>query len=227
MRRVVNYIRVGYSSISYTMFILCRDIRCKPLPELLGILRKKLEEDEVSFEGHQPRIARDRGPSPQPVQPAVHIPPTGPCNRVRRRDPGEPNRSTTTSTEGQESLRHRAHLARQLRPYAHEFESSRNSSGAQPGRLLLLLPADVNRSLQAKPFEEKTPVYAKQNAFAGSLDPGYYDHQPRLKAYRDTNGLPFKPYGEFGRREQDERSNLVLRLAHEVWSPDRLDEVLP
>ena len=29
MRRVVNYIRVGYSSTSYAMWLLCRDIRRK------------------------------------------------------------------------------------------------------------------------------------------------------------------------------------------------------
>ena len=27
MRRAVNYVRVGYSSVSYAMYLLCRDIR--------------------------------------------------------------------------------------------------------------------------------------------------------------------------------------------------------
>nr|WP_287129757.1 hypothetical protein [Candidatus Cyanaurora vandensis] len=38
MRRVVNYIRVGYSSTSYAMWVLFRDIRRKSLPELVEIL---------------------------------------------------------------------------------------------------------------------------------------------------------------------------------------------
>ncbi|MEL6897410.1 MAG: DUF262 domain-containing protein, partial [Planctomycetota bacterium] len=58
MRRVVNYVRVGYSSVSYAMFILCRDIRRKSLAELLDILSSKLDNDDVSFEGHKQKPQR-------------------------------------------------------------------------------------------------------------------------------------------------------------------------
>jgi uncharacterized protein with ParB-like and HNH nuclease domain len=51
MRRVVNYIRVGYSSASYAMWMLSRDIRRKPLNELCDILYKKLAADDVTFKG--------------------------------------------------------------------------------------------------------------------------------------------------------------------------------
>jgi len=52
-----------------------------------------------------------------------------------------------------------------------EFLEWRNHSAS-----LLLLPADVNRSLQAKPFEEKRTHYAKQNLYAASLDTSAYQH---------------------------------------------------
>lgn len=57
MRRTVNYIRVGYSSVSYAMWLLCRDIRGKSLDELVTILSDKLEQDatEVSLEGSDSR----------------------------------------------------------------------------------------------------------------------------------------------------------------------------
>jgi uncharacterized protein with ParB-like and HNH nuclease domain len=51
MRRAANYIRVGYSSTSYAMFLLSRDIRRKPLEELISTLEEKLSADDVSFEG--------------------------------------------------------------------------------------------------------------------------------------------------------------------------------
>ncbi len=38
MRRTVNYIRVGYSSTSYTMFLLCKEIRHKSIPLPLQFL---------------------------------------------------------------------------------------------------------------------------------------------------------------------------------------------
>ena len=51
MRRTVNYVRVGYSSTSYAMFLLCRDIRNKSLSELADILTQKLLEEDISFDG--------------------------------------------------------------------------------------------------------------------------------------------------------------------------------
>ena len=90
---------------------------------------------------------------------------------------------------------------------------------------LLLLPADVNRSLQAKRFEEG-PVYASQNLYAASLTDNAYLHQPQFRAFRERTGLPFKPYSRFGKNEQAERRALVIALVKEIWSPGRLKEVL-
>ncbi|MCV4939135.1 hypothetical protein OFC17_30600, partial [Escherichia coli] len=56
-RRVVNYVRVAYSSVSYTMFSLIKEIRGKPLSELVTILENRLAADEVNFDGYP---ARDR-----------------------------------------------------------------------------------------------------------------------------------------------------------------------
>ena len=51
MRRVVNYIRVGYSSASYAMWLLCKEIRRKSLPELVdqGRIDALLIEPEDGF----------------------------------------------------------------------------------------------------------------------------------------------------------------------------------
>jgi hypothetical protein len=58
MRRTVNYIRVGYSSVSYTMWTLCNNIRTKPLPDLIDILFDKLKHDDVMFEGSRRAAVR-------------------------------------------------------------------------------------------------------------------------------------------------------------------------
>ena len=41
MRRTVNYIRVGYSSVSYNMWTLCQGIRDKSLSELIDTLKRQ------------------------------------------------------------------------------------------------------------------------------------------------------------------------------------------
>lgn len=89
---------------------------------------------------------------------------------------------------------------------------------------LLLLPADVNRSLQAKPFEEKVTHYVKQNLYAASLASSTYQHQPQFKRFIEEENLPFRSYEHFGLEEQEERGKLVLALANRIWSPDRLDQ---
>jgi uncharacterized protein with ParB-like and HNH nuclease domain len=58
MRRAVNYIRVGYSSASYAMWSLCRDIRQKSLSEIIAILKQRLNDDDVSFDGSPSKALR-------------------------------------------------------------------------------------------------------------------------------------------------------------------------
>ena len=55
MRRTVNYIRVGYSSTAYAMYLLCTRIRHKPLMELIEILGQLLASDDVTFDGSPSR----------------------------------------------------------------------------------------------------------------------------------------------------------------------------
>jgi len=228
MRRTVNYVRVGYSSTAYTMFLLCKEIRRKPLSELVDILGTKLVADEVSFDGI-PSKGRTG------IDGLV-------INQFSRRYIYHLLARLTAFTEvgsGKPDLFDK-YVDRTLRnpadiehiwanDYAanqhefttlQEFQSWRDHVGS-----LLLLPADVNRSLQDKPFSEKVPHYAKQNLLAASLAPGLYQHQPQFAAFRQQTGLAFKAYSAFGKAEQLERRDLIRELAKQVWSPDRLKKI--
>jgi hypothetical protein len=101
-----------------------------------------------------------------------------------------------------------------------EFWECRDNVGS-----LLLLPADVNRSLQDKTFYMKKKKYASENFLAASLDGNAYLNQPKFKSFFKNNQLPFQAYDSFGAGEQKERRALVKALAELVWSPDRLQEI--
>jgi hypothetical protein len=101
-----------------------------------------------------------------------------------------------------------------------EFNDWRNHIGS-----LLLLPADINRSLQDKGFAHKRAKYASENLFAASLHESAYSHQPKFKAAIKREGLAFKAYETFGKHEQLERRGLVKQLAKLIWSPDHLKEI--
>ncbi|WP_442755890.1 DUF262 domain-containing protein [Methylocystis sp. JAN1] len=226
MRRAANYIRVGYSSTAYAMFLLCRDIRRKPLEGLVAILKSKLEADDVSFVGAPSRGRRG-------------IDGLG-LNQFSRRYIYHMLARLTAHIEAQSGRpdlfdqyvdRERANPCdiehiwaddydryKSVFPTREEFHTARDNVAA-----LLLLPADVNRSLQDKDYVDKVVVYARQNLYAASLSGAAYEHQPQFKEFRARSGLPFKPYGTFGKAEQAERTALVKALANDIWSTIRLD----
>ncbi|PSB30105.1 DUF262 domain-containing protein [Chlorogloea sp. CCALA 695] len=227
MRRTVNYIQVGYSTTAYAMFLLCREIRRKPLNELVNFLDQKLANDDVSF---------------TPGRAGTGIIGLG-LNKRNRRYIYHLLARLTAYTEvgaGKPDLFDKYVDRKQNNPcdiehiypnnygqYQDQFESEqvfqnwRNGIGG-----LLLLPADVNRSYQDKPFEQKAPHYATQNLYAASLTSSTYQHQPQFKAFYQQQQLPFKPYVSFSQTEQMERIQLILKLVLCVWSPKRLEEVL-
>ncbi|TDO10508.1 MULTISPECIES: type I restriction-modification system subunit M N-terminal domain-containing protein [Halomonas] len=102
-----------------------------------------------------------------------------------------------------------------------EFRSWRDNVAG-----LVLIPADVNRSYGAKPFEEKVGHYTKQNLYAASLAPDTYKHAPKFLAFQERECLDFKPYAAFGREQQLERRQLLKELALIVWSPERFRDCL-
>ncbi|MEM6327646.1 MAG: DUF262 domain-containing protein [Bacteroidota bacterium] len=231
MRRVVNYVQVGYNPTSYAMWLLCRDIRRLPLADLVDTLVTRLHEEgaEIGFDGAPSRGRRGiaaLGINQFSKRYIAHL-----LARLTAHvevGAGRANPFAALVDRDAKNPFDIEHIwpdtyARFVDVFdsQHEFREARDRVGG-----LLLLPQDVNRSLQHKPYEQKLPVYAKQNAYAGSLAPGYTDHQPQLTRYADEHGLPLVPFEHFGVAEQDARTELVRQLAHVVWSPDRIREVL-
>lgn len=227
MRRTVNYIRVGYSNVNYAMWRLCNDIRRKPLQELVSILenRLKADEEEVAFTGSPSRgrrgleglglnlfsrryifhlLARVTALVEQGAGRSVTF------EQLVNRDVKNPmDIEHICSVNDEES---RAEFQSEQ-----EFDDWRNHVAS-----LVLLPADVNRSLQDKSFADKKPSYANQNMYAASLDTSAYVHQPKFKKFMETHDLPFKPYNNFLKEEQNDRRMLLEALVNYIWSPDRI-----
>ncbi len=228
IRRVVNYVRVGYSSVSYTMFTLCRDIRRKSLPDLLTILQKKLAEDEVSFDGHKQKPQR-KGMSDLRLNQfsrryiyhllarVTAFVEQG-CGRTESFD-----KLVDRTVKNPFDIEHI--LPDNFSAVGNEFESENDfEEWRNHIASLLLLPADVNRSLQDKPYKEKVVHYSKQNFYAASLNADAYDHQPKFKQFREAYGLAFEHHDRFTKAEQQKRRALLVALVEDVWSPKRLEQ---
>jgi hypothetical protein len=228
MRRAVNYIRVGYSSVSYAMWLLCRDIRRKTVDELVNILEKKLAEDDVTFAGS---AAKGRtgiyglGLNQFSRRYIYHL-----LARITEATEAGAGRNESFDKLVDREIKNpfdiehiwSSNLAGEVTAdfgTQEEFQEYRNHVAS-----LLLLPADVNRSLQDKPFVQKQAHYAKQNFYAASLDSSAYQHQPQFLRFATENTLPFKAFGKFTKNEHLARRELVAALVDRVWSPQRLHD---
>lgn len=226
MRRVVNYIRVGYSSVSYAMWMLCRDIRRKPLSELIDILKQKLADDDVGFQGSalKGRTGLDGlGLNQFSRRYIYHL--LARLTEFTERGAGRTetfdklvNREVKNPFDVEHILADNYAAVESHFVNAQEFEDWRNQIAS-----LLLLPADVNRSLQDKPYEYKREAYSKQNFYAASLDESAYLHQPQFQQFIASTGLPFRPLEHFTKDEQRERRELLKAMVEQIWSPARLD----
>lgn len=227
MRRVVNYIRVGYSAVSYTMWLLCKEIRRKPLDELVPLLQKKLAEDEVTFDGSPSRGRAgldDLRLNQFSRRYIYHL-----LARLTAYTEQGAGRTETFEKLVDRGLKNPFDIEHIWADNfsvmtgeftnEEEFQNWRNHIAS-----LLLLPADVNRSLQDKPYDQKKSHYAKQNFYAASLDGSVYQHQPQFLQFKEANALPFKAFGAFTRKDQLARRELVKALVNQVWSPSRLQE---
>lgn len=229
MRRVINYIRVGYSSASYAMYLLCTDIRRKSLPELVDILFSKLQDDDVTFKGSPSRGRygiKSLYLNQFTRRYIYHL--LARLTAFTEKESGRSDNFPSLVDKKSNNPYDIEHIWEDnyskftnIFPSAHEFQDWRNHVAS-----LLLLPADVNRSLKDKPYTEKVKIYAKQNFFAASLSPGIENHQPKFNQFRFRYNLPFKSYDFFTKDEQLERRELIAALVEIIWSPERLREHL-
>lgn len=228
MRRKVNFIRTGYSAIYYAMHLLNRKIRRKGLDELVGLLSEELATDDVTVQGSATQKWRKGlagfGLNQHSKAYIFHL-----LARVTAFTEFNSGRGDNFPTLVDRSAKNPFDIehifADDFGMYAGVFTNEQDFDDVRDNvASLLLLPQDVNRSLQDKPFADKRKVYAQQNFYAASLSDAIYEHQPQFRQFKDKQQLPFEAYADFTKVEQGKRAHLLLTLVEAVWSPERLKD---
>jgi uncharacterized protein with ParB-like and HNH nuclease domain len=231
VRRVVNYIRVGYSAVQYTMVQLVKEVRHKTPEELIEVLVQRLEKDDATLESAKGGCRKGLSDFRlnQLSKRYIHYLLARMTAFVERScDKGD---RFPAYTNWLPECAKNPFEVEHLWPYRYEdfeqefqsedeFSQWRNHLGG-----LVLLPKSKNASLNDKPYVEKRPHYQDENLLAASLTDLPYAHLPRFKAFRETNGFAFQPCPAFGKSEQLERRNLYAALIKHIWSVDRLKEL--
>jgi hypothetical protein len=217
-RRIWNWHAIDYSTMQYAMFVVMRDIRCKTIEELVSVLRARLDADDETFSTQQGfRLHGMNGRQ-------IHRLLARMTDFVETRS-GMPSRYADYAKRGGKDGMEIEHIwanhpERHEDEFAHpsEFFEYRNRIGD-----LLLLPKSFNASYGDLTYEKKLVHYDSQNLLARSLHPNAYSHNPGFTRFIELSGLRFKPHIEFRKADLDDRQELYIHLASQIWSPDRLE----
>lgn len=217
-RRSVNFRTLGYSSLSYTMFLLMRSIRDLDLPQLSALLKQRLDEDGDDLEAirnyqlHQRnRLYVHHLLARLTYHLECHCGVVSTFKQYTDRDISKPFEVEHLWAERYD--RHEDEFAT-----PDEFLSWRNRLGG-----LVLLPKGFNQSYGALPYEKKLPHYYGQNLLAKSLNPQCYENNPSFLSYLSDSKQPFRAHEQFKKTDLEERQTLYTSLAHEIWDPGKLD----
>jgi uncharacterized protein with ParB-like and HNH nuclease domain len=215
-RRLWNYRSIAYSTMQYAMFLIMREIRGKSLDQLVGILRKRLDEVGENFDTNP--TLRLHGMNRYSLKWLLAR-----MTEYIEVHGGLASRFPEYMTEGRKNTYDIEHVWanhwEEHDEFKHkaDFDEYRNRFGA-----LLLLPKTFNSSYGDLPYREKLPHYLNQNLLAQSLNPDAYDYNPPLTKLVQE-GLPFKGHMEFRKKDIETRQELYVAIAKQVWNPDRLN----
>src|SRR6266508_21977 len=202
-RRIWNFRAIDYSTMQYAMFIVMRDIRSKPVVELVAILRQKLDDEKETFVSND-RFRLHSGNGRQ-----IH----GMLARMTdyiESQSGMPSHYVeymARSGKNGFEIEHiwADHAERHEDEFRHpsDFHDYRNRFGD-----LLLVPKSFNASYGDMPYSEKRSHYNSQNLLARTLCDEAYDHNPGFLGFVRDSGLQFQPHREFKKADLDSRQVL-------------------
>jgi uncharacterized protein with ParB-like and HNH nuclease domain len=215
--RILNYKRVGYSDQKGPIFDLTLKVRRQPLQQLAALLKAEMEKSEFKIAGvSEFRLNQFTGRYMLHLLARLtRFVEEGSGKQSRFEDYVDRNIANPYDIEHIWADRPEEHTDECQTP--DEFQYSRSRFGG-----LLLLPRDINRSLQAKPYSEKLSAYFSQNLLAASLDVRCYHNNPQFKRFLEGQGLPFAPMAQFKKAEMAKRQELYQQLCGRIWDPEKI-----
>lgn len=214
VRRSVNYRKFGQTSIKYSIFNIIRSIRNNNLTELSENLIKETDKIDEQWSG-----VWNFGLHGMNRKFVKHL-----LSRVSSYIDNLVGKDTTYVTYHHPNGKQFEieHIwADKFEEHTDEFEQKdefhwwRNSAGA-----LLLLPQGTNQSFNSDKYEDKLEHYLKENSYAQTLHPGYYQKNPNFLKSEIVQELGFEHHLAFKKEDIEKRQRLLQRICERLWSTD-------
>ena len=214
VRRSVNYRNFGQSAIKYTMFNVVKTIRNSSLSDLGSVLETAIDEIAENWDGIERFVLH--GMNRKFIK---HL-----LARITSHVDNLAGKNVLytyyQSTEGKSfEIEHiwadKFNEHRDEFDQENEFKEWRNSIGA-----LLLLPQGTNQSFSSDKYEQKLKHYIKENTYAQTLNPLFYEKNPNFTNSPLAQALSFKAHQHFKSTDILERQALVQRICEQIWSTD-------
>lgn len=219
--RIFNYKTLDYSAMTYAMFMLAKKIRRKSPTSLVDILVEEINSMEFSLDAIE-RFDLNGWTKRYMLHQLA---------RITHFVEDQSGRDTKFDVYVNRSIKNPYdiehimvdHFERYTDQFdtEEEFQRTRNMFGN-----LIILPQDINRSLNDSNYSTKLPKYFGQNLLASSLNENCYQNNPNFLRFTASNNLRFHFKNDFTKETIKERQNLYLELAKLIWNMDNFQKYL-
>ena len=219
--RIFNYKTIDYSAMTYAMFMLAKRLRNKSAGELVELLTEEVKEMEFSLDGID-GFALNGWTKRYMLHQLARL-----THFVEK----ESGRDTRFDTYVDRKIKYpydiehiwSDHYEEHLDEFESddEFQRTRNLFGD-----LLILPLDINRSLNDDDYYKKKEKYYGQNLLAASLNELSYKNNPNFIRFFQKYDLKFLPKPHFKKETIRSRQELYKNIAKVVWDVNRIKDQL-
>ena len=214
VRRSINYRKYGQNAIKYTMFNLMKLIRNNDVNELGFNLSAEVDQLDANWDG----VLKFRLHSMN-RRFVKHL-----LSRITSyvdNIVGKDSTYVTYHNPNGKQFEIEHIWANKFKEHTDEFEQEneyqdwRNMIGA-----LLLLPHGTNQSFSDHNYKEKLEHYIKENSYAQTLHPSYYEKNPNFLKSENVQQIGFKPHSQFKKSDVNERQILIKSICEKIWSSE-------
>jgi hypothetical protein len=215
--RIFNYKTLDYSAMTYAMFMMAKRIRRKTPNELAEILMEEIRAMEFTLDGINGFSLNGWTKRYMLHQLA----------RITHFVEHQSGRDTKFDVYVNRAIKNPYDIEHiwvdHFERYSEEciteeeFQRTRSMFGN-----LLILPQDINRSLNDSEYAKKLHKYYGQNLLAASLNENCYQNNPNFLRFVSNHSLDFKASDDFKKATIQERQVLYLEIAKAIWDIENI-----